>query len=283
MADSPPQDLTPSDPPQLPSLPKGFSRVEDLPDEFAAFLARRPLLPGDIIANRFRLIERLGGGAMGEVFIAENLAIGRRVAVKVLKPEMLLDAEFRRRFQHEAEAIAAIEHRNVVRFLDLLVGDPTFLVMEYAPGPTLADVLSTDKKLPLVRALNIARRLAWALEASHRAGVVHRDVKPGNVILAPDPELGEEPKLIDFGLAKLATAAPEEALTRTGQIVGTPYYMSPEQVAGKPVDARSDVYALGCLLYHMVAGRPPFEQGDELQILYAQIHLAPPLLRTVLP
>jgi serine/threonine-protein kinase len=270
-ADSP--DVTP-----LPALPKGYSRVDDLPDEFAAFLARRPLLPGDIIADHYRLVERLSGGAMGEVFIAENLAIGRRVAVKVLKPEMLLDADFRRRFQHEAEAIAAIEHRNVVRFLDLLVGDPTFLVMEYAPGPTLAEVLRAEKILPPPRALAIARRLCWALEASHRAGVVHRDVKPGNVILSPDLETGEEPKLIDFGLAKLATVAPEQQVTRSGQILGTPYYMSPEQVANSPVDARSDVYSLACLVYQMVAGRPPFDQGDEVQVLYAQRHLPPPPL-----
>jgi serine/threonine protein kinase len=279
MGDSTSRDPTPEEPARLPSLPKGFSRVDALPDDFAAFLARRPLLTGDVIAGRYRLVERLGGGAMGEVFIAENLAIGRRVAVKVLKPEMLLDAEFRRRFQHEAEAIAAIEHRNVVRFLDLLVGDPTFLVMEYAPGPTLADVLGAEKRLGLVRAMNIALRLAWALEAAHRAGVVHRDVKPGNVILMPDPELGEEPKLIDFGLAKLARAAPEDALTRTGQILGTPYYMSPEQVAGGPVDARSDVYSLACLLYHMASGRPPFDQADEVQVLYSHMHLPTPLLR----
>jgi tRNA A-37 threonylcarbamoyl transferase component Bud32 len=277
------REKTPNEPARLPALPSGYSRVDALPDEFAAFLARRPLLPGDTIANHYRLIERLGDGAMGEVFIAENLAIGRRVAVKVLRPEMLLDAEFRRRFQHEAEAIAAIDHRNVVRFLDLLVGDPTFLVMEYAPGPTLADVLGAEKRLELTRALNIARRLCWALEASHRAGVVHRDIKPSNVILTPDPELGEEPKLIDFGLAKLVTLAPEKALTRTGQILGTPHYMSPEQVANQPVDARSDVYSLGCLLQHLLTGRPPFDQGDEVQILYAHLHLPPAPLRALLP
>jgi tRNA A-37 threonylcarbamoyl transferase component Bud32 len=268
--------------PPLPRAP-GASRVDTISDEFAALLARRPLNVGDIIANRYRLVEKLGGGAFGDVFVGENLAIGRRVAIKVLKPEMLIDPEFRRRFQHEAEAIAAIDHRNVVRFLDLLVGDPTFLVMEYAAGPTLAEVLSHEKKLEPVRALNIARRLGWALEAAHRAGVVHRDVKPANVILTPDPELGEEPKLIDFGLAKLTTIAPEDQLTRAGQILGTPYYISPEQIANEPVDARTDEYALACVIYHMIAGRPPFEASDEVQVLYQHRHLAATPLRHYAP
>jgi serine/threonine-protein kinase len=257
--------------------------VDTISDEFAALLARRPLLVGDIIANRYRLVEKLGGGAFGDVFVGENLAIGRHVAIKVLKPEMLIDGEFRRRFQHEAEAIAAIDHRNVVRFLDLLVGDPTFLVMEYAAGPTLAEVLSREKKLAPVRALNIARRLGWALEAAHRAGVIHRDVKPANVILTPDPELGEEPKLIDFGLAKLATVAPEAQVTRAGQILGTPYYCAPEQIANLPVDARTDEYALACVIYHMVAGRPPFQADDEVQILYQHRHLEATPLRRYAP
>ncbi|MGZ3406505.1 MAG: serine/threonine-protein kinase, partial [Polyangia bacterium] len=166
-------------------------------------LSRRPLLPGDVIAGRYKLIETLGNGSMGQVFIGEIQSIGRRVAIKVLKPELLVDAQFRRRFQQEAEAVAAIEHRNVARFFDLVVGDPTFLVMEYVAGPTLAAAL---KKGPLdpVRAINIVRRLCWALEAAHRAGVIHRDIKPSNIILAPDVEIGDEPKLIDFGLAKVA-------------------------------------------------------------------------------
>src|SRR5206468_11585984 len=125
-------------------------------------------------------------------------------------------------FQQEAMAIAAIDHRNVARFFDLIVGDPTFLVMEYVDGPTLSHELRRQRRLPVTRALSIAIRLAWALDAAHRAGIVHRDVKPANVVLAPDPEIGEEPKLIDFGLAKLPTLVGAEELTRTGQIVGTP-------------------------------------------------------------
>jgi tRNA A-37 threonylcarbamoyl transferase component Bud32 len=237
-------------------------------------------VPGDVIASRYRLSEVLGNGAMGQVFIGEILSIGRRVAIKVLKPELLVDAHFRRRFQQEAEAVAAIEHRNVARFFDLVVGDPTFLVMEYVPGPTLAEQLRKGPMDP-VRAINIARRLCWALEAAHRAGVIHRDIKPGNVILAPDVESGDEPKLIDFGLAKFAATTAGEGLTRTGQIIGTPQYMSPEQIANKEVDARSDVYSLGCMLYEMVTGHSPFAAADDVQILYQQLHHEPPAPSTL--
>ncbi len=253
----------------------GFSRIDTLPDGFADILKRRSLQPGDVIGDRYKLLEVLGGGAMGHVFTAENRAIGSVVAIKVLKPELLASPEFRQRFQYEAQAVGSIEHPNVARFLDVVVGDPTFLVMEYVPGETLSTVLGREKAMSIQRAVHIATRLAWGLDAAHAAGIIHRDLKPANVILTADREVGETPKLIDFGLAKIAAVAGTEQLTRTGQIIGTPSYMSPEQISGRDVDARSDVYALACLLYEMIAGRPPFTGSDDVQTLYRQLHEPP--------
>jgi serine/threonine-protein kinase len=250
----------------------GFARVDTLPDGFAAILQRRALRPGDVVGNRYKLLEVLGGGAMGDVFVAENLAIGSRVAVKVLKPELLANPEFRQRFQFEAQAVGSIEHPNVARFFDLVVGDPTFLVVEYVRGETLATTLARETRMTVPRAVHLATRLAWGLDAAHTAGIIHRDLKPSNVILTADREQGEIPKLIDFGLAKIAAVAATEQITRTGQIIGTPAYMSPEQISGREVDARSDVYALACLLYEMIAGRPPFHGTDDVQTLYRQLH-----------
>jgi len=260
-----------------------LSRVDSISDDFLRLLTTAPPEVGDILDERYKIVERLGDGAMGHVFIAETVAFGRRVAVKLLRPELLASASFRQRFQQEAEAVAKIDHPNVARFLDLVVGNPTFLVMEYVRGPTLDELLAKERQLAPERAAALAARLAWALEAAHQAGIVHRDIKPTNVIVSPDIERGEEPKLIDFGLAKLASQTSESGLTRTGQIVGTPAYMSPEQIAARPVDARSDVYALGCLLYEMVAGRPPFSGADDVQVLYKQMHEKPPSVTALAP
>lgn len=265
------------------AVPLEASRIDTLADEFAKLLSKRRHKAGEVLASKYKIERELGDGGMGQVFVAENLAIGRHVAVKVLKPELLVDEAFRKRFQKEAEAIAAIEHPNVVGFLDLVVGDPTFLVMEFVAGPTLANELRSDQKLPFLRAAELARRLCWGLDAAHRAGVIHRDVKPSNIILAPDAEFGEQPKLIDFGVAKTASKPADIALTRHGQIVGTPHYMSPEQITGIDVDARSDVYALGCVLYHMVSGRPPFIGLEEYQILQQHVERTAPAVSTLVP
>jgi tRNA A-37 threonylcarbamoyl transferase component Bud32 len=264
------KDPADDDTPALPSL--SASRVDKMTEEFARLLSRREQRIGEILGNRYRITGRLGDGGMGQVFAAESLSIGNRVAIKVLKAELLADAAFRQRFQHEAEAIAAVEHQNVVRFFDLVVGDPTFLVMEYLRGTTLAETLKKETRLPLARAIDIVRRLCFGLDAVHRAGVVHRDIKPSNVIMVSNPDGGEEPKLIDFGVAKVAARPAEQQLTVAGQLVGTPHYMSPEQINGEAVDARADIYSLGCLLYHLAAGHPPFRAVDEFKILTKHVN-----------
>ncbi|MDB4964640.1 MAG: serine/threonine protein kinase [Myxococcales bacterium] len=259
-----------------------MSRIDTMPEGFAKLIGQQALGVGDVIGGRYRLVKSLGNGGMGQVLVAENVAIGMRVAVKLLKPELVANPEFRQRFQNEAQAVAAIEHPNVARFFDVVVGDPTFIVMEYVRGETLAERLKLGP-LPRARAIEIAQRLCWGLDAAHTAGVVHRDLKPAIVLLAPDAEHGEVPKLIDFGLAKVA-ASLGDSLTRTGQIIGTPAYMSPEQINGGKVDARADVYALGCVLFEMLTGKTPFAGGqDDVQILYRQMHDPPPPLSKTLP
>jgi tRNA A-37 threonylcarbamoyl transferase component Bud32 len=272
-----------SKPPADPARAHPDGHTDTQPEHQAKVAEGRGPDVGEILDARYRLVQRIGGGAMGDVFIAENIAIRMRVAVKLLKPELMEDPTFRERFLKEAQAIASIEHPNVARFLDLSVGKPTFLVMEYVRGQTLAERLKVGGPMPLVDAVQCAVRLCWALGAAHAAGIIHRDLKPSNVILAPDLELGHAPKLIDFGLAKLAAATEGHGLTRTGQVVGTPKYMSPEQIAGKAVDPRSDMYSLGCLIYEMICGRPPFDGEDDVQVLYQQIHDSPQPLRKFAP
>ena len=257
------------------AVPLSASRIDAIPDELARYLSAHKTKIGDLLSGRYRVLRDLGEGGMGHVFVAENVTIGSHVAVKVLKPELVANEDFRKRFQKEADAIAAVEHQNVVRFYDLVVGDPTFLVMEYIDGPTLSKTLKESVRLEPLRAAELARRLCWGLHAAHKVGVIHRDIKPANIILAHDEEAGEQPKLIDFGVAKTAGRPTDLQLTRQGQIVGTPHYMSPEQVGGGEVDPRSDVYALGCVLYHMLTGRPPFVGNEEYQILRQHMERAP--------
>jgi serine/threonine protein kinase len=276
--------LTQVDPKRLRTPEDGtVSRVDTLPEDFARLLGQKNAGIGAVIGNRFKLLEKLGGGAMGDVYVAENIAINVKVAVKLLKPDLLADAHFRSRFQREAQAIASIEHPNVARFFDLVVGDPTFLVMEYVRGKTLSARLREEKRFSVEEAVRIASKLCQALRAAHAVGVIHRDLKPSNVILTTSLDDNVLPKLIDFGLAKLAARTDEQSLTRTGQLVGTPQYMSPEQIAGKNVDPRSDIYALACLTYEMLAGQPPFTGSDDFQILYHQVHEAPRALRELVP
>jgi serine/threonine protein kinase len=231
-----------------------------------------PPAVGDVLGEHYRLKAVLGAGAMGRVFVADNVAIGVQVAIKVLRAELVADRAFRERFVQEAKAVASIQHPNVARFFDIQLGDPTFLVMEYVRGPTLEEILRAQGKLEPLRAMLLATRLAWGLHAAHTAGVVHRDLKPSNIMIAADDEVGEQPKLIDFGLARIAALPPQERLSRAGQILGTPEYMSPEQIAGVEIDGRADVYSLGCVLYRMLTGRPPFpHDGDDVKVLYSHV------------
>jgi len=209
----------------------------------------------------YEVLERLGEGGAGVVYRGRQAQLGRFVAIKVLHQDAASSTEWRRRFQREAIALSVLAHPNVVPVTDFGVdhGVP-FLVMELLEGQTLGDLIKVGP-LPLWRALEIARQTLRVLAFSHMKGVVHRDLKPSNVFLQALPEQADHVRLLDFGMAKFVEGSssrdPAEP-TRAGVMIGTPAYMSPEQVKGAPTDARTDVYAAGLLLFELLAGRRPF-------------------------
>jgi hypothetical protein len=229
----------------------------------------------------YRVIESLGRGGMGVVYLAEQVALGREVALKVIAPELAEDEDFRERFKRESRLAASIDHPNVITVHEAGEADGVlFLAMRYVAGEDLRKLIRREGALDPPRAAGLVAQVGGALDAAHAAGLVHRDVKPANVLVSRGVE-GEHAYLSDFGLTKHVTSA--GGLTRTGQWVGTLDYVSPEQVDGRPVDARSDVYALGCVLYETLTGRVPFPRDSDLAKLYAHAQQTPPPLSSVRP
>ncbi|MFP4056392.1 MAG: protein kinase domain-containing protein [Candidatus Brocadiia bacterium] len=207
----------------------------------------------------FRVEEEISRGGMGAIYRATHAETGEQAAVKVLPPALAADRAFLQRFRREVRAVQQIEHPNVVRIHEVgTEGEAHYFAMEYF-ARSLADLLEAGP-LPPQRALRIAGQVAQGLEAAHAAGITHRDIKPANILFAPDGRA----VVSDFGIAKVSEAT---RMTQTGTIVGTPVYMSPEQAEGPQVDARSDIYSLGVVLYEMTAGRPPFEGRTSLDVL----------------
>ena len=223
----------------------------------------------------------VGKGGMGEVYMAEHTLLGRKVAIKFLLPSLSADEELVERFFTEAKATTSVNDPGIVQIFDFgyHTDGAAYIVMEFLEGEALDSRLAAglfDEDI----ALHIARHLANSLHAAHRAGVIHRDLKLENVFMVADPAVtgGERPKILDFGLAKLSRAEPSRSKTRTGAIMGTPIYMSPEQCKGAhDVDERSDLYSLGCLLYCTVLGRPPFDYGSAGELIAAHLREEPPI------
>jgi eukaryotic-like serine/threonine-protein kinase len=233
---------------------------------------------GRTLDGRYRIEERLGMGGVGAVYLGTQLALGRSVAIKLLHEG--LDPSFRTRFEREAKALAALRHPNIVSVTDYGVDDVTpYLVMEKLEGETLGERLSRGPLLP-EHVLELTRQLLRALGFVHEQGLVHRDLKPGNLFLELTPDGDERLKLLDFGLAKFVQEPGIEGqtVTRAGHVVGTPAYMAPEQIAGDAVDARSDIYAVGVLLFQMLSGKVPFEGEPMEQLKGHLVAPVPPLV-----
>ncbi len=223
-------------------------------------------LVGSVIAERYRVLELLGEGGMGAVYRAEHVLMKRVVALKVLHRSLTVVPEVVARFEREAIVAGKLEHPNVVSALDFgrMEDGSCYLTMELVSGRSLAEELQRGP-LSLRRALEILRQVVSGLAAAHAAGVVHRDLKPDNVMLVGRDEEADLVKLLDFGIAKLDSGTPGPALTRLGAVFGTPEYMAPEQVQGAEVDARADLYAVGVILYELLTGATPFAEGETLR------------------
>ena len=230
-----------------------------------------------ILNDRYEVGAPLGKGGMAHVYRGTDRVLDRTVAIKVLAGKYAEDDRFVARFRREAQAAAGLSHPNIVGVYDTGGEDGKhYIVMEFVEGETLANVLRREGRLDPDRAAAIAVEVATALHAAHDRGLVHRDVKPGNVMIDRDGRV----KVVDFGIAR---AAADDTLTQTGLVLGTASYLSPEQAQGVPVDARSDVYSLGCVLFEMLTGRPPFEGDTPVSIAYKHVNEAPPHPRELVP
>jgi serine/threonine-protein kinase len=232
-------------------------------------LSASPGLIGLILGDRYRLLSRIGEGGMGTVYLAEHVALGKRVAVKVLRPEYSRDEELVRRFEQEARAASQIGHENIVDVVDFgrTPGGSLYFVMEALEGESLARLIHREGALPVDRALRVLSQICRALGAAHARGVVHRDLKPENVLLVARDDGTDLVKVLDFGISKTHGVPDGGRITRAGSLIGTPEYMAPEQAMATAVDHRCDVYAFGVLAYEMLTGTLPFQGETPLATL----------------
>src|SRR6185503_4529798 len=235
---------------------------------------------GEVLGN-YKLVAQLGSGSMGVVYLAEHQRIARRVAIKVLAPELVQSPQVLQRFLNEARATSLIRHPGIVDVFDCDVDAEgrAFMVMELLEGQTLGARLRQVGSVPWAAACLIAAQVADAFAAVHDRGIIHRDLKPENVFL-----VGDSVKVLDFGVARLLAADASNRLTSRGMVIGTPEYMSPEQCgAAEEIDHRADIYALGCILFEMLSGKPPFAASGIQELLTAHRFLPPPSLAATAP
>src|SRR5487761_1654830 len=225
------------------------------------------LKPGDIIEGRYKYIDRIGRGAFGTVLLMEDTVVDERLILKFLNPNVATDEEVMKRFVHELRYSRKITHKNVIRIYDFLFIQGNYAIsMEYFPSHTLGAEIVGEKPLELKRALQFGCDMCTGMTVAHQVGIVHRDLKPANVLINQEGLL----KIVDFGVAA-AQREGDTQLTKTGYVIGSPKYMAPEQILGKKVDERADIYALGVMLYEMVTGVPPYSRGDHMSVMYQHV------------
>jgi HEAT repeat protein/tRNA A-37 threonylcarbamoyl transferase component Bud32 len=240
------------------------------------------LTPGDVIEGRYKYIEKIGRGAFGTVLLMEDTVVEERLILKFLNPSVAQDEEIMKRFVHELRYSRKITHRNVIRIYDFLYIQGNYAIsMEYFPSHTLGSEIVDEKPMPLKRAVQFGIDVATGMTVAHQVGIVHRDLKPANVLINDESLL----KIVDFGVAA-AQREGDTQLTRTGYVIGSPKYMAPEQILGRKVDERADIYALGVIMYEMLIGIPPYARGDHMAVMYQHVQgkaRAPQEINTTLP
>jgi len=233
----------------------------------AARLDISTLKPGDIIEGRYKFIDKIGRGAFGTVLLMEDTVVDERLILKFLNPNVSGDEEVMKRFVHELRYSRKITHKNVIRIYDFLYIQGNYAIsMEYFPSHTLGAEVVNEKPMDLKRAVGFGIDLATGMTVAHQVGIVHRDLKPANVLINQEGLL----KIVDFGVAA-AQREGDTQLTKTGYVIGSPKYMAPEQILGKKVDARADIYAVGVILYEMLTGVPPYARGDHMAVMYQHV------------
>jgi serine/threonine-protein kinase len=236
-------------------------------------------LPAGTRLGPYVIESTIGFGGMATVYLARHDALGKRFALKVLSPQFVAMPNCVERFVREGRAASALHHRHVIEVFDVSVaGERPYLAMEYLRGETLADRLMRLGRLPVEAIADVLLPVVSAVVAAHAAGIIHRDLKPENVIIASEADGTERPVLLDFGISKILEGATSRALTQVGQVVGTPYYMAPEQIRAEELDGRADVYALGVMMYELSTGVRPFRAEQSVFVLMAEILLGQPVL-----